>query len=63
MYFKFTLSLSWLDKAVRLQNWPLDLGGVLEAAAEQLCLERSGHLPSLEPVMKPEAVVRYTRIR
>jgi hypothetical protein len=54
---------SWLGKAVRLQNWPLHLGGVLEAAAEQLYMEKSGQLPSLERVMKPEAVMRYTLIR
>jgi hypothetical protein len=46
---------SCLGKAVRLQNWPLHLGGVLEAAAEQLYMEKSGQLPSLERVMKPEA--------
>jgi hypothetical protein len=41
----------------------MNLGAVLEAAAEQFCMERFGHLPSLELVMKPEAVARYTRIR
>jgi hypothetical protein len=63
LYFKFTLARIWLGKAVRLHNWPLHLGGVLEAAAGQLYMKKSGHLPSLERVMKPEAVVRYTRIR